>query len=80
MVHSQDTSHHHHADNAIHLSEDDGAVQHMHADSGAGSAALLPSMNPELAVQSTSPPETISTRWLSPTLEGLLRPPMPRAS
>lgn len=80
IVHCQDANHHHHADNALHMDDDGGPVQHLHADSGNSSAALLTSLHPSLAnVRSMSPPDTSYAIWLSPTLEGPLRPPMPRA-
>jgi len=79
IVHCQDANHHHHADNALHMDDDGGPVQHLHADSGTGTAALLNSLNPTLAeVRSVSPPESKPDSWLSATLEGPLRPPMQR--
>ena len=80
IVHGQDVNHHHHMDNALQMDDDGGPVQHMHADTGNSSAALLASQQPALAdVGSISPPDMTYAVWLSPTLEGPLRPPMPRA-
>jgi hypothetical protein len=80
IVHSQDANHHH-ADNALHMDDDSGPVQHWHADSGSSSAALLTSPQPLLVgVRSMSPPDTTYAIWRSPTLEGLLRPPMSHVS
>lgn len=77
-VHSQDDSHHHHADRALHMDDaNDVAVQHFHADSGSNTAGLLASLLPVVArIRSISPPQTSHIIWCSPTLEGLLRPPM----
>ncbi len=74
-VHCQD-AHHHHADQALHM-DDDSAGQHLHADAGTQTAGLLTTVIPALArIRSMSPPETTHAIWLSPTLEGPLRPPM----
>lgn len=79
-VHSQDSNHHHHADLALHMDDDGGAVQHLHADSGTSTAGLLTSLQPAIAViASIPPPETNHAIWLSLTLEGPLRPPMQNA-
>ena len=79
-VHSQDTNHHHHADHALHMEDDDSLVQHLHADSGTNTAGLLTSLAPVVArIRSMSPPETSHVIWRSPTLEGPLRPPMQNA-
>lgn len=76
-VHCQDANHHHHADQALHMDDDDVAVQHLHADSGTHTAGLFNSLLPELArIRSMSPPAASHVIWLSPTLEGPLRPPM----
>jgi hypothetical protein len=80
MAHCQDANHHHHADNALHMDDDGGALQHMHADSGSSPAGLLSSAQHPLArARSVAPPELRLSIWLSPTLEGPLRPPMQRA-
>jgi hypothetical protein len=77
IVHSQDINHHHHADNALHMDNDGDTVQHLHADSGANTAGLLSSLHPILVdVRPMPPPEKSHCAWLSPTLEGPLRPPM----
>jgi hypothetical protein len=76
VVHAQDVHHHHHADSTLHL--DDAAVEmnHLHADSGSGTVALMQSMQPSVAsMRAMSIPESVHTIWLSPTLEGPLRPP-----
>ena len=80
IAHYQDANHHHHADNALHMDDDGGPVQHVHADTGNNSAALLISQRPVLAaVGSMSPLDNTYVAWLSPTLEGPFRPPMQRA-
>ncbi|WP_304861361.1 hypothetical protein [Rhodoferax sp.] len=77
VVHGQDSSHHHHADHALHMEDGEGAVQHLHPDAGNNTAGLFTSQWPAMArVRSMAPPETIPAAWLSPTLEGPLRPPM----
>jgi hypothetical protein len=82
-VHSQslDHHHHHHTDQALHLGEEDamqegGLAQHLHADSGVTPAGLLILFQLSLVLtRSISPLETPQTAWLSPTLDGPLRPP-----
>ena len=79
-VHSQDVNHHHHADHALHMDDDNGLVQHLHADSGTNATGLLTSLQPSLAhSRSMSPLEASHVIWRSPTLEGPLRPPMQNA-
>ena len=79
-VHSQDANHHHHADHALHMDDEDGLVQHLHADSGTNATGLLNSLQPSLAhSRSMSPLEASHVIWRSPTLEGPLRPPMQKA-
>lgn len=80
IVHGQDANHHHHSDNALHMDDDGGPAQHVHADTGNSSVALLTSQQSAAAdVRSMSPPDKTYAVWISPTLEGPLRPPMPRA-
>lgn len=79
-VHNQDVNHHHHADHALHMDDDDGLVQHLHADSGTNATGLLTSLQPSLVhSRSMSPFEASHVIWHSPTLEGPLRPPMQNA-
>lgn len=78
-VHFQEINHHHHADHALHI-DADGPLQHLHADPSPSAAALLTGSQPALTdVSAMSPPEVSHVMWLSPMLEGPLRPPMPRA-
>lgn len=80
IVHCQEAKHHHHLDHALHMDDDGGAVQHLHADSGSSSLALLTSFQASPGeVRSMPPPQMGSVLWLSATLEGLLRPPKHRA-
>lgn len=80
IMHGQSENHHHHADNVLHMDEEDGSVQHLHADSGANPAGLLTSLPIAwVDVRSMSPPAISHAVWLSPTLEGPLRPPMHNA-
>jgi hypothetical protein len=77
IVHYQNANHHHHTDNTLHMDDEGGPVQHVHTDAGNSSIALLTSQPAALAdVRSMSPPDTTYAAWLSPTLEGPLRPPM----
>ena len=75
-VHVQDANHHHHADHVMHLDDDSGAVQHLHADTGNSATGLLTSFARSI-VQSSSllALEARQTVWRSPSLEGPLRPP-----
>ena len=78
-VHAQDADHHHHADHALHMEDqgDEGAGKHLHADSGSYPAGLLSACLNSLAYSlAVSPAEPSHALWLSPTLEGPLRPPM----
>lgn len=80
IAHDQDAIHHHHADNALHMDDDGVPVQHLHADTGNSSTALLTSQRLVLAdIGSMSPLDNTYLAWLSPTLEGPFRPPMQRA-
>ena len=80
LVHSQDANHHHHVDNALHMDDDGGSVQHQHADSSSSTSAILVALNSVvLDINAMSMPYTKATLWLSATLEGPLRPPKPRA-
>lgn len=80
VVHGLSESHHHNADEALHMDDDDGLVQHLHADSGGSPAGILTSLQSALVgVRSMSPPEMNHSIWISPTLEGPLRPPMQHA-
>ena len=77
LVHSQDTNHHHHVDNALHMDDEGGSVQHQHADYSSSNNAILIALYSVVAdVNAMVPPETKSDLWLSATLEGPLRPPM----
>ena len=80
LVHGQASNHHHHADETLHLDEDIGVVQHLHADSGAGSSAILSSSpaSPSKA-KSASPPTLTPVIWRAPFLDGPMRPPMQHA-
>ena len=86
VVHAELANHHHHpdsadlSDGALHMGDDEGPLQHVHADTGAYAAGLLISTPPQLAqVRSQSPPEANHCLWLSPVLAGPLRPPRQNA-
>lgn len=75
-VHAQEADHHHHADHTLHMDVDESATQHFHADTGTGGSSLLASALPHLLdTRSLNLPDFSATLWLSPTLEGPLRPP-----
>lgn len=79
-VHLQEASHHHHADQALHLDDDADAVPHFHADAGSSPTGLLTSSAAAVMhLRPTPPLERSPLIWHAPTLEGPLRPPMPRA-
>jgi hypothetical protein len=77
VMHAQDLHHHHHhADRTLHM--DDAAVEinHLHADSANSSLALLQSLQTSVvSMRAMSAPASVSIRWRSATLAGLLRPP-----
>jgi hypothetical protein len=76
VMHGKDVPHHHHADQTLHF--DDAAVEisNLHADSATSTIALMQSMQTTVAfVRPMSTSEIVHSTWLSPTLEGPLRPP-----
>ena len=80
LVHGQATNHHHHADDTLQLDDDAGLVQHVHADSGAGSSAILSSAQAAPGKNKlASPPAMNPVIWRAPFLDGPLRPPMQHA-
>jgi hypothetical protein len=75
FMHGMEASHHHHDDSSLHLEDEGSPVHHVHADTSP--VGLLGDLSSNLThVRSVSPPEFNLLRWLSPTLEGPLRPPM----
>ena len=79
-VHVQDANHHHHADHAMHLDDDTGAPQHLHADAGHGISGLLASSAPSMTrISAILALEARPAFWRSPSLEGPLRPPKLKA-
>ncbi len=80
VAHSQDANHHHHADQSLHMDDDGGPVEHLHADTNTNTAVLLTSFQlAVISIATFSPPEKNRTAWPSHTLEGPFRPPMARA-
>ena len=80
VAHDQDAKHHHHADQSLHMDDDDGASQHQHADTNPNTAVLLAAFQlAAISIATFSPPEKDRTMWRSHTLEGPFRPPMARA-
>ena len=79
-VHVQDQDHHHHADHTLHMDVEEGSAQHFHADAGSGGKGLLGTAWPKpLGAASMGVAQSPPALWLSPTLEGPLRPPQHRA-
>jgi hypothetical protein len=79
IVHSQDADHHHHADSSLHM-DADGSAPHSHPDYGSSSAALVNADNPAcMDSRASFLGETLTTLWISATVDGLLRPPTLRA-
>ena len=75
-VHVQDADHHHHADHTLHMDVEEGTAQHFHADAGTGGSGLLSAAwSNFFEVRSMGVAESPAALWLSPTLEGPLRPP-----
>lgn len=78
-VHTQSLDHHHHDDQVWYVSDGNAlecGVPHLHADAGGTPPGILVYF--QLAVvptRSTSPLAARQVDWLSPTLDGLLRPP-----
>jgi hypothetical protein len=80
LVHGQDVNHHHHASNVLHMDDDDVQAKHVHAESANSPAGVWGSTLPALShVRGARPSESSLSLWLSPTLEGPLRPPMQHA-
>lgn len=75
-LHWQDTDHHHHDDQSLHVEDAGGDSRHQHTDSGMNNPCLLtmgwdgmPSIRP------VSPDLSVRALGAAPLLEGLLRPP-----
>ena len=75
LAHAQDDGHHHHDDGDMHVDEADEGAFHVHLD-GASSAAPPAGLSAR-AVPATpqGPPAWKARALLSPTKDGLLRPP-----
>lgn len=75
-IHVQEADHHHHADHSLHMDVDESNMQHFHADAGSGGNGLLASTSTNLFdLSAMRLPDAPASLWLSPTLEGPLRPP-----
>jgi hypothetical protein len=76
VMHGKDVPHHHHADRTLHMDDAAAEMNHLHADAESSTVALMQSMQTTVAsIRSMSALESIHILWLSPTLEGPLRPP-----
>jgi hypothetical protein len=76
VMHGKYVPHHHHADQTLHLDDAALEINHLHADPATSTIALMQSMQTTVAsVGPISTPESVLCVWLSPTLEGPLRPP-----
>ena len=75
-LHCQEASHHHHADQSLHLDEQKDGVGHQHADTSFTTIGLITELNIKPALLSAvSPKEVSSLAYSPPYLEGPLRPP-----
>jgi hypothetical protein len=76
MMHGQDVHHHHHADLTLHMDAAAVEMDHAHPDSTSGAVAIMQSMQTTVAsIRPMSIRESIHRIWLSPLLDGPLRPP-----
>jgi len=76
VMHGKAVPHHHHADQTLQLDDTALEINHLHPDSATSTIALMQSMQATVvSVRPISPPESTHDLWLSPTLEGPLRPP-----
>lgn len=79
-VHSQDTNHHHHDDQSLHLGEPGGPASHHHHDGASSVSGMPPAPNTFVTLtQVSSPGQAQFLAHLSPYLEGPLRPPQSQA-
>lgn len=79
-LHWQEVAHHHHGDGSYHRDDSKESVKHVVTDHLSASLALAaPTAHDFPALGSGAPGDLRTTAFPNPTLEGLLRPPRPRA-
>lgn len=79
-LHWQDQSHHHDDDGSYHVDDSQESVQHVLSDHLSLTAALNSASAHALLASATLAPRGLLERLApAPTLDGLLRPPRPRA-
>jgi hypothetical protein len=76
MLHGQDTDHHHHDDQSLHVEDSAQSAQHQHADTGI-STACLPTVGwgAIFRLLPVSPDASVQAPGATPFLDGPLRPP-----
>ncbi len=75
LAHAEEDGHHHHDDGGMHVEDADEGAFHFHVD-GANSAALPAELSARDApAMPHGPPGWEPRAHLSPTIDGLLRPP-----
>lgn len=80
VVHAQEVDHHHHADQSLHVEDDDSELPHQHANQAAQLPGLPPTVT--LAAGDTLPSVLVpsaGTGHAPVFLESPLRPPQHRA-
>lgn len=79
-LHWQDEGHHHHEDGSYHLDDSNESAQHVVTDHlNASLAMAAPPSQDFPPLRSAAPRGPHDAAAPSPTLDGLLRPPRPRA-
>ncbi|URI09389.1 hypothetical protein MW290_27885 [Aquincola tertiaricarbonis] len=79
-LHWQEEGHHHHDDGSYHLDDSNESVQHVLSDHLSATAAFTTAVAHGLPLLASPAPNGLhETPVPDPTLDGLLRPPRPRA-
>lgn len=79
-LHWQQEGHHHHEDGSYHLDDSKESAQHLVMDHLSASLVAAAPLSHDFApLGSTAPVGLQATRAPNPSLDGLLRPPQPRA-
>jgi hypothetical protein len=79
-LHWQGAAHHHHDDGSYHRDDSTDAAQHVLSDPMTATPALLATASQHVpALASAAPGGVHGPHAPDPTLDGLLRPPRPRA-
>jgi hypothetical protein len=79
-LHWQEEGHHHHEDGSYHQDDSSDSAQHVLIDHVSGTVALMVTASHHFPpLGSAAPGGLHETHVPDPTLDGLLRPPRPRA-